>query len=525
MSLEMLPTSEHRSLSHPGVDLRPPSAWRVVPPLQVQGLPAGLGTTPGGTSELRRWRRGLARRIAVSDGLIILLVLGGLHLAGALTSTAQGLLASGGVLALWMLLLALCRTRNARILGSGAQEFLGLAAVSATVMWMTAVGSLILDEDSLRAGALLAVPAGALLLLVGRLIWRHRLRRHWDTGVGLHRALVIGEDGKARHIADHLRRLGPVSGYQVVELLVREAGQPLSSLAPSTLAGLTETEAADPEQIIRHARDAITRDAVDTVILTSADQLTPRALRELGWALAALDVDLVVAPSLSEISQGRLHTRSVDGMPLMHVDYPRLSGGAAALKRAFDIVFALTALLAIAPVLVAAAVAVRLDSPGPVFFSQTRVGLRHSSFQMLKFRSMVVDAEARREELLSVSEGNAVMFKMRRDPRVTRVGTVIRRYSIDELPQFLNVLRGEMSVVGPRPPLVSEVEAYDENSQRRLLVKPGITGLWQVGGRSDLSWEDSVRLDLYYVENWSLAGDVGIVLRTLRAVLRGAGAY
>lgn len=507
------------------------AAWRLTTPGEPGAPAAGpnlahpsddaVPVSSAGTGARRRWHRRLAGGIALTDLLLILVTLLCLHLFGAVPSGSGELALSAGVLLVWAMLLAVLRSRDPRLLGAGATEFGRVIIASGTVLGLTAVLGLVLAPVSLRPWALAAIPAGVVLLLLGRMVWRGRLRRDWGVGRGVRRALIIGESGKVEHLARHLRRLGPTSGLLAVRMLVRDPHDEADVFAETSL---SESPRAY-EQIIAQARDAVTRDAVDTVILTGADQLTPEALRELGWALAALDVTLVTAPSLSEISPSRLHTTSVDGVPLVQVDYPQLSGPAAAAKRAFDVVFSLGVLAVLLPLLLVTALAVRLDSPGPVLFSQTRVGLRHERFRMLKFRSMVVDAEARLAGLEGQAAGNEVLFKMRSDPRVTRVGGVIRRFSIDELPQFINVLRGEMSVVGPRPPLVREVESYDEPAERRLLVKPGITGLWQVGGRSDLSWEESVRLDLYYVENWSLTGDLSIVLRTVQAVFRGAGAY
>ena len=235
----------------------------------------------------------------------------------------------------------------------------------------------------------------------------------------------------------------------------------------------------------------------------------------------------MVAPSLTDIGGPRIHTRPVQGLPLIHVETPTYSGRKLYTKRAFDLVGSGLLTVALSPVLLVLAVLVKATSPGPVFFLQERVGLNGGTFPMVKFRSMVVDAEARLQELsaLDRAEGNDVLFKMRNDPRVTKVGAFMRRYSLDEVPQLFNVLMGEMSLVGPRPPLAREVERYDVHVHRRFLVKPGMTGLWQVSGRSDLSWEDSVRLDLFYVENWSLVSDILILLKTARAVVRSEGAY
>lgn len=232
-----------------------------------------------------------------------------------------------------------------------------------------------------------------------------------------------------------------------------------------------------------------------------------------------------MAPALTDIAGPRIHTQQVAGLPLIHVTTPTLEGGQGVAKRLFDVFVSGIMIVAASPLMALVAILVKLDSRGPVFFKQERVGIEGAHFGMLKFRSMVLDAEQNLEALSNHNEGNGVLFKIRNDPRVTRVGRVLRKFSLDELPQLFNIFAGSMSLVGPRPPLPTEVEAYEHDVRRRLLVKPGLTGLWQVSGRSNLSWQDSVRLDLYYVENWSLAGDLIILLRTVRAVFRGTGAY
>jgi len=227
-----------------------------------------------------------------------------------------------------------------------------------------------------------------------------------------------------------------------------------------------------------------------------------------------------------DVSGARLEMRPVAGFPLVHVEKPQYDGAKRFEKRAFDFVFAAIALVVASPVLLAAAIAIKLDSRGPVFYTAERIGIDGRPFAMLKFRTMVSDADRQLESLQNLNESSGgVLFKIKDDPRVTSVGKVLRRLSIDELPQFVNVLRQEMSVVGPRPPLRQEVETYDGDVQRRLLVKPGITGLWQVSGRADLSWRESVRLDLSYVENWSMVADLVIIAKTVRAVLLSQGAY
>jgi exopolysaccharide biosynthesis polyprenyl glycosylphosphotransferase len=232
-----------------------------------------------------------------------------------------------------------------------------------------------------------------------------------------------------------------------------------------------------------------------------------------------------MAPALTDIAGPRIHTQQVAGLPLIHVTTPSLEGGQRVAKRLFDVVVSGALIFLAAPLMAILALLVKVDSRGPILFKQERVGIEGVHFGMLKFRSMVVDAERRLAELEHRNEGNGVLFKIRNDPRITRVGRILRKYSLDELPQLFNIFAGSMSLVGPRPPLPREVEAYEHDVRRRLLVKPGLTGLWQVSGRSNLSWQDSVRLDLYYVENWSLAGDVVIILRTVRAVFHSTGAY
>jgi exopolysaccharide biosynthesis polyprenyl glycosylphosphotransferase len=233
----------------------------------------------------------------------------------------------------------------------------------------------------------------------------------------------------------------------------------------------------------------------------------------------------VVAPALTDIAGPRVHVRPVSGLQLLYVEQPEFTGPTWAMKEAFDRALAALALTVLSPVMGLIALAIRLTSPGPVVFRQVRVGRDGAVFTVYKFRTMVVDAERHLEALWDLNDGNGVLFKLKDDPRVTPVGRFLRRLSLDELPQLWNVLIGSMSLVGPRPALPDEAERYGRSTARRLLVKPGITGLWQVSGRSDLSWEDSVRLDLYYVENWSFAGDIQILWKTLSAVVRAHGAY
>ena len=270
--------------------------------------------------------------------------------------------------------------------------------------------------------------------------------------------------------------------------------------------------------------EAIRENDIHMVAVTNGHHLSPDQVRLLGWKLADAHISLIMAPATTDIAGPRMHMQPLNGLPLVHVSTPRITGLSAFFKRAVDVVSSGLGLILLSPLFLVVALLVKRDG-GPVFFLQNRVGLNGEMFKMVKFRSMRTDAEEVKKRLLEQNEGNGVLFKMKDDPRITPIGMFIRKYSIDELPQLWNVFIGDMSLVGPRPPLVEEVDQYEDIAYRRLLVKPGITGLWQVSGRSDLSWEESVRLDLYYVENWSLTGDLIILLRTVRAVFAKEGAY
>lgn len=276
---------------------------------------------------------------------------------------------------------------------------------------------------------------------------------------------------------------------------------------------------------IAEVGDAVRHHEAAAVIAVPCSELDPASLRRLGWELEPTGTQLYVAPGLVDVVRARAAVATAGGIPLMHVRAPQLTGGRRLVKEAWERTSALIALLLLAPVLLVVALAIRLDSNGPAMFKQTRVGHSGRPFTMLKFRTMHVDAEARLTELDALNESDGVLFKMRQDPRVTRLGRLLRRYSIDEVPQLIHVVLGQMALVGPRPPLPAETALYEPDVHRRFAVKPGVTGLWQVSGRSDLAWEEAVRLDLLYVDNWSLSLDAQIVARTLRAVLRHAGAY
>jgi exopolysaccharide biosynthesis polyprenyl glycosylphosphotransferase len=366
---------------------------------------------------------------------------------------------------------------------------------------------------------MIALPLGAFVLLWGRWVARRVVAANRKKhGRYMTRVLVVGTASAVKDLTRSLAR-DVASEYEVV-------GACVPGLYPR---GEIDVPGADPVPVHGDETDvisALAETGCDAVALTATERLDGRAIRNLSWDLERVGVDLMVAPGVVDVAGPRLTMRPVAGLPLIHVEKPQYKGAKRFQKRAFDLVFASLVLLFAFPVLPVVATAVKLTSKGPVFYRSERIGLDGQPFEMIKFRTMVDGADEMVDSLIALNESDGgVLFKMRRDPRVTSVGRILRKYSIDELPQFINVLKRDMSVVGPRPPLAREVVTYDDQSRRRLLVRPGITGLWQVSGRSELSWEDSVRLDLFYVENWSMMADLLIVVKTVRAMLAGSGAY
>jgi exopolysaccharide biosynthesis polyprenyl glycosylphosphotransferase len=366
-----------------------------------------------------------------------------------------------------------------------------------------------LGIDLSRAWAGAVVPVGTGLLLAGRWAWRRRLMARRAAGLDSHRVVLVGSTDTVVRTALDLARQ-PGHGYHVVGVALTDGA------AHGTVADLPIVGDVDD------VPDALRALGADTVMATSSEHLSADRIRDLAWHLDPSH-HLVVAPSLTDVGGSRIHLRPAAGLPLIHVETPHVKGAGRVMKRVFDVVVSSLALLVLAPVLTVIAILVHRDSAGGVFYRQERIGRDGEPFSILKFRSMSADADARRAELTAgMGKG---LFKMADDPRITKVGRVLRRYSLDELPQLVNVLRGEMSLVGPRPALPSEVSEYDRRELRRLAVTPGLSGLWQVSGRSDLDWADGIRLDLYYVENWSMTQDLQILWRTARAVVAPSGAY
>jgi exopolysaccharide biosynthesis polyprenyl glycosylphosphotransferase len=416
--------------------------------------------------------------------------------------------------AVWVLAVALNRAYEPRFLGVGSEEFRRVARAGIALTAIVAFTAYATQIQVARLFVLISLPLVTLLTVASRYGLRQWLHRRRASGDFLHRVVVVGHEVP---VLEMLRRLGDerFHGLQVVAACLPLPGQrpALMERGVPVVGGFGSVE------------QAVRLTDADTVAVLASPDLGPEQLRRLAWDLEPTGADLLVAPSLVEVAGPRLSIRPVTGLPLLQVEQPTFTGGRRIVKATFDRTMAFAALVLLFPLFLTIGLLVRLTSRGPAFFRQERIGKDGKPFTMWKFRSMVMDAESLREKLLEQSDRDGLMFKMRSDPRITPIGAWMRKHSVDELPQLINVLTGSMSLVGPRPPLPEEVAEYGDDVRRRLLVRPGLTGLWQVSGRADLSWEESVRLDLRYVDNWSLATDLLILWKTVRAVIRGGGAY
>jgi exopolysaccharide biosynthesis polyprenyl glycosylphosphotransferase len=416
-------------------------------------------------------------------------------------------------LLVWPMLLQATGAHSAWVFGTGSDEYRAVGTAGFVLLAAAGFLSYAADLALSRALVVVAVPALTLATLLGRFAARCALRRLRVRGHCTKRVVLVGRGAAVLELAHRLRR-ERFAGMDVVAACV----------TPDDRARVGEATGV-PVGGLEDVVDLAGRLGADTIAVTSASETAAQYLRRLSWQLEGTGMELLVAPGLMEVAGPRLHIRPLEGLPLLSVEQPRFEGWQRVIKGGLDRVVAALALIVLAPVLLGIALAVKLTSPGPMLYRQERVGVNGQAFTMLKFRSMVIDADQQVEALRAENISDGLLFKMRVDPRVTPVGRVLRRLSLDELPQLINVLGGSMSLVGPRPPLPGEVARYDTSVSRRLLVKPGLTGLWQISGRSDLPWEEAVRLDLRYVENWSLAMDLLILWKTASAVLHSRGAY
>jgi exopolysaccharide biosynthesis polyprenyl glycosylphosphotransferase len=415
---------------------------------------------------------------------------------------------------LWLGALGLRDAYDVRVMGEGAEEYRRVLEGSFLAFALTAILAYATKQEVARGVVFAAFPLGAGLLCGERYLLRQWLVRRRAAGRLLHRTVVVGTATSASDLAARLRG-SPHLGYDVAGIVIVDSSD-TDAHRGSTVLG----QARDPDAIAALVKEA----DPEVVVLTASADLTPQRIRALSWALEDGQVDIVLAPGLADVSTPRVRIQPAAGLALLHVEEPAFRGSKRFVKTSLDLVGATLSLVVLSPVLLVSAVLVGTTTPGGVLFRQRRIGLDGRAFDVLKFRTMYADAERRLAEVDLLNESDGLLFKIKDDPRVTPVGRWLRRFSLDELPQLWDVLRGDMSLVGPRPLPVNDGD-FVGHERRRLLVKPGITGLGQVSGRSELTWDETVRLDLYYVDNWSPSLDVLILFRTVRAVLARRGAY
>lgn len=488
-------------------------------PLAWEDLPIGLRAN----GRAGRWRRPYVVLLIVADAVVLV---GGALAAqlvrfGATNTPLAGsvspvpyLMVSAMLAPLWILTLALSGAYNSRTLGAGTEEYRHILDASVRFVAGMAVLAYLLRIDLSRIFLALVGPLALAVTLLAHWGARRWLHASRTRGKCLQRVIVVGSRQHLDALVRHIRRV-PYAGLTVVGACTGGAEPGLD------IDGEHVPVVAGPSELAWWAR----RGGADAVIIADATVIGLEAISSFAWELEGSGVELIVAPSVTDLAGPHMAIRPVGGLPLLHVEEPRLSGAARLAKQMTERLAAALVLVGLSPVLVAIAAAVKLSSPGPVLFRQVRVGRGGQPFRMWKFRTMTVGAEDQRASVAHLNHHDGPLFKIRQDPRVTRLGRWLRRFSLDELPQLVQVLLGQMSIVGPRPPLPSEVDQYTLEAHRRLLVRPGVTGLWQVSGRSELPWLEAVRIDLYYVENWSLALDLVILAKTLVVVLRGEGAY
>jgi exopolysaccharide biosynthesis polyprenyl glycosylphosphotransferase len=415
---------------------------------------------------------------------------------------------------LWLAAMWVARAYETRFLTVGYEEFRRVLIAAVAVIATVGTFSWATKAEVARGYVIIALPLATMLTLLGRYSARKFVHRRRRTGDFMSDVLLVGHGHPAADLVRLMRR-DAHHGMRIVGACVPNGSQSeeLAAVGVPVLGSFEDVDKLVPGT------------AADAVAVLACPEMDGSALRRLSWSLARSGIDLLVAPALMDVTGPRIAIRPVCGLPLLHVDEPALSGGRRIAKGCADRAVSAVAVLILLPLLVAIGLAVRLTSRGPALFRQTRDGLHGREFTVLKFRTMTRDAESLRASVSHLNvHSTGHLFKVDNDPRVTSLGRWLRRTSLDELPQLLNVLHGQMSLVGPRPLPITDTP-YDGEARRRLFVKPGLTGLWQISGRADLDWDEAVRLDLRYVENWSLALDALIIWKTLFVVAKRNGAY
>lgn len=468
------------------------------------------------TSRLAVWTKAYLRQVLLTDigtGFLVSTLALGIKFGGHVTEKYA--LLSLALPALWVAVLRVSGAYDPRFIGTGSDEFRKVLNAGVSLTAGFALFSYAINTELSRLYLVVTMPGITTIGLVLRYLKRKQLHRKRAMGLCMSTVVAVGYESAVADLITELRR-DSYHGLRVVATCLAGSSEEVSVVGGVPVFGGVKVD---------EVAAAVRRSGADAVAVLSCPEIDGTMLRALAWELEKTGTDLTVAPALLDVAGPRTTVRPTAGLTLLHVDHPQLSGPRQVLKGLFDRVVAAIALVLLSPLFAGVALIIRLSDKGPALFMQTRVGKDGEPFRIYKFRTMVVDAEARLAELRAANELDGVLFKLRRDPRVTAIGARLRKWSVDELPQLINVLKGEMSLVGPRPALPSEAAQYADHVRRRLVVRPGLTGMWQVNGRSDLSWEESVRLDLRYVENWSFALDLQILWKTFSVILHGFGAY
>lgn len=474
----------------------------------------GLSDNPLFLFPRQDWRRRYRNRALALDIVIAWFVVTGVVATPWLTTEWSGPLTLLGV-PVWIVFLLASGAYSPRKLVDTPEEYRSVLRTGFYIASFMAIAHLIAPSLPMTGGTFVGLTILLFLTLVGRKVLRTLQFRRRAEGRNLQRALVVGYWGSVEQLVETIAADPVRTGMSAIAVCTEiPPGAYASGLGDVPVYGVTS-----------EALVAVDELDIDVVAITSHPELSGLALRRLSWALEARGVELVVAPGIVEVAGPRLTLRPTSGISLLHLERPLRNEFAYRTKVLAERLIASLASILLAPLAFVVMAAIKMDSPGPVLFTQKRIGAGGETFSVFKFRTMVVDAEVRKPDIDGGHDVNERLFKLKVDPRVTRVGRVLRRFSLDEFPQLLNVVRGEMSFIGPRPPLPEEVRAYESDAHRRLRVLPGLTGMWQVSGRSDLDWQESLRLDLWYVDNWSLTLDLQILARTVRAVVQGRGAY